>query len=677
MMRFMWISPIVALTLLAITTPAWSQAAKKKAAESFPPTQAQRDALRARAAELARLIEAIRSRPPLDPHFPDDALADVAVFHKALVWIDRHDNWPRPNYVALAGLVAEEGINRARFLLDRRRPWLDDPRGRMIAKGYVSKVDGSTQPLAVGVPALPLADGERYRLDVVLHGRDESITEVAFLAKHMNALAPADESGLILHVYGRGNNAFRFAGEADVFEAIDAVKRAFPVDESRILVRGFSMGGAGAWHIGLHHPAKWCAVEAGAGFTDTIKFLKLDETAQLDTVRAAMRIYDATDFALNAFNLPVAAYGGEVDPQLQAAVNIREALEAEGLPLTTEGLVSRGSPPFDFLFVVGAKTAHKIDPASAAILKEFRDTRAAKGRAFDPSRPVRFVTTTLRYPDGPGLKVERLVRQFERATVTITPAADGQSITVAAENVAVLGLDRRWGPTAVFGDRSFPLAGAAEGRLPLVYFARVEDGWDALDYDQSRDLQKRIKVAKAPGLQGPIDDAFLEPFLCVRGTGKPRDPAVQAWADARLSTLSANWNRWLRGDLPIKDDTAVTPEDIESKHLILFGDPGSNLWIERYLPNLPLKWTANEIALGGRAVPAAGHAPALIAPNPTNHFRYVVINSGTTYDADDLEGSNARVYPHEGDFSLYRLDTPKGSLLETGFFDENWTAGNR
>jgi hypothetical protein len=437
------------------------------------------------------------------------------------------------------------------------------------------------------------------------------------------------------------------------------------------------MGGAGAWHLGLHHPAKWCAVEAGAGFTDTIKFLKLDESAQLDTVRTAMRIYDATEFALNAFNLPFAAYGGEIDPQLQASVNIREALEVEGLPLTTDGLVSRGMPPFDFLFVMGAQTAHKIDPASAVILKEFRDTRAARGRSFDPSRPVRFVTTTLRYPDGPGLKVERLVRQFERATVTITPAADGQSVAVAAENVAVLGLDRRWGPTATFGAQSFPLRAAAEGRLPLVYFARVEDGWEALDYDQSRDIQKRTKRAKAPGLQGPIDDAFMEPFLCVRGTGKPRDVAVQAWADARLLELAINWNRWLRGDLPIKKDTEVTPEDIETKHLILFGDPGSNLWIERYLPDLPLKWTAEEITLGGRAVPATGHAPALIAPNPTNPLRYIVINSGTTYDAADLEGSNARVYPHQGDFSLFRLDPPTGTLLDTGFFDEQWTAGNR
>ena len=34
----------------------------------------------------------------------------------------------------------------------------------------------------------------------------------------------------------------------------------------------------------------------------------------------------------------------------------------------------------------------------------------------------------------------------------------------------------------------------------------------------------------------------------------------------------------MRGDLPLKDDTAITDADVRTKNLILFGDPGSNLW---------------------------------------------------------------------------------------------------
>ena len=63
---------------------------------------------------------------------------------------------------------------------------------------------------------------------------------------------------------------------------------------------------------------------------------------------------------------------------------------------------------------------------------------------------------------------------------------------------------------------------------------------------------------KRPGLQGPIDDAFTAPFLCVRGTGAAWNPAVQAWAEASLKRFAYEWSRFFRGELPVKDDTAVT-----------------------------------------------------------------------------------------------------------------------
>ncbi len=100
-----------------------------------------------------------------------------------------------------------------------------------------------------------------------------------------------------------------------------------------------------------------------------------------------------------------------------------------------------------------------------------------------------------------------------------------------------------------------------------------------------------VPEGKRPGVQGPIDDAFTAPFLCVRGTGKPWNPAVQAWAEASLKRFAYEWRRYFRGELPVKDDTAVTEDDVRGRNLILFGDPGSNRWIEKVLPRLPLRWT--------------------------------------------------------------------------------------
>jgi hypothetical protein len=179
--------------------------------------------------------------------------------------------------------------------------------------------------------------------------------------------------------------------------------------------------------------------------------------------------------------------------------------------------------------------------------------------------------------------------------------------------------------------------------------------------------------AKAPGLQGPIDDAFTGPFLCVRGTGTPWNGPVHAWADARLEAFRALWRVWMRGDLPVKDDTAVNEEDVQTKHLILFGDPGSNAWIRRVVETgkLPLSWTKGEVKLAG-TFPAADSAPVLIAPNPLAAGRYIVLNSGHTFGPKDFAGTNALLYPRLGDYAVFRPSAPDAAPIASGFFDEMW-----
>src|SRR5262249_2196415 len=190
------------------------------------------------------------------------------------------------------------------------------------------------------------------------------------IAAHEGRPATKDQPGLVLHVFGRGNNAYRWAGEADVFEAIEAVGRNYPVDDRRVVLRGFSMGGAGAWHLGLHHPSLWSSVESGAGFTESKAYARLRDLPPYQ--EKALHISVAVDCALHALDAPVAGYGGENDPQLQASTNIVEALKGLGFTLKTEGLLTRGEG-IDFLRVVGAGVGHQVDPASAKVLAAFHD----------------------------------------------------------------------------------------------------------------------------------------------------------------------------------------------------------------------------------------------------------------------------------------------------------------
>ncbi len=602
-----------------------------------------------------------------------DSLADVSVFAKAGVWALRFNEFYNAKDVAMTRDVLDKGLARAKALADGKASWTE--RRGDVVRGYESKVDGSIQPYAVIVPAgLAIDPGQAQnpiRLDVVLHGRGATLNEARFIAGHEGKSAKADDAGKItLHVFGRTNNAYRWAGESDVFEAIEAVKRNYPIDDRRIVLRGFSMGGAGAWHLGLHHPALWSSAEAGAGFSETRSYAKLKDVTE--TQAKALHIYDAVDYAGNAYNVSMVGYGGEIDPQRQASVNIEEALKVLGYKFLTEGLVTRGVD-IDFLRVVGAGMGHKVDPASAKILSSFHDERARKGLDRDPKR-IRFTTYTLKYNQAAWLRVEALQEHYQKAYVD----AEVQDTTVvirAIENVDVLSVFRQAGETLRIGDQEFGLEGAVKGLLPDVYFRRVGDRWEQMDYNASRAFEENAERGKRHNLQGPIDDAFSGDFLCVIGTGTPWNPSVQKWSERRLDAFLDDWRQYLRGQVRIKKDSELTPDDLESRHLVLFGDPGSNALLARLVKDLPLKWTKQVIQLAGRSYNAADHVPVLIAPNPINPLRYVVVNSGHTFGAREFRGTNALLYPRLGDYAVFPTGGEGNSPsqpLATGYFDEKW-----
>lgn len=634
----------------------------------FPPDDDQRATILARTDELTARLDRLEHELPAEAMEVGDLYADVAVFHKAADWIVRHEEFYQEGSVDWTLRALERGLERVEVALTGEYPWREAAGGTV--RGYVSKVDGSVQPYALYVPE-GLDRSGRVRLDVVLHGRNGQLNEVRFIHDHDGKAMPEGVTDrAVLHVYGRGNNAYRWAGETDVFEAIDAVARDLPIDRERIALRGFSMGGAGAWHLGLHHPSAWAVVEAGAGFTETIKYARLDDLPEHQ--RAALHIYDAADYALNAFNVPTVGYGGEEDPQLQASENVVEALEGLGFGMTTEGLLTRGEG-LDFLRVVGAGMGHRVDPASREVIDEFVDEHASEGVDFDAEH-VRFVTYTTRYNRAAWIEVPELIEHYRRATVDARlDPEDDDVATIATENVAVLAVERQVAEHVEIDGVRLPLREAVGALLPHVYYRRNGDGWIVLDYDDSRAIQINIRTRKHPNLQGPIDDAFTGPFLLVRGTGTPWNPRVEEWAAARLDRFVDEWDRWMRGRLVIKNDVDVTEEDLERYHLILFGDPGSNRLIESTLPGLPVSWTAERVGVV-EPYDAADHAPALIAPNPANLERYVVLNSGHTFGDDAFRGTNALLFPRLGDYAVFRLDGEGGEVVASGYYDETWNA---
>ena len=591
----------------------------------------------------------------------ENLLPDVAVYAKAVEWILRHDEFFKPEYVAHSWEALATGKTRAVELADGRAQWDSTPGRRIL--GYRSAVDESIQPYAISLPAAFGNEAEKkWPLHLVLHGRGATLNEVSFIHAQDGKRAPENEDWIQLDVFGRTNNAYRWAGEADVFEALADVRRRYRIDDRRIVLHGFSMGGAGSWHLGLHYPSLWCSVGPGAGFVDFYKYQKIEAPLPAYQDRA-LSIYNPIDYALNAFDVPICTYGGENDEQLAASTQMVERAAQLGI---------------DIKLIVGPGMGHAFDPESKKAFMAFHRQRQKVGRPVYPgTRAVKFTTHTLKYNTCEWVTIEEMIEPYHEALVEAAVDERGELLKVRTRNVAVLQLARDIAESVELDGDRFPLASAAEGLLPGVYFESSGSHWNVMSYNSSLAFPRNADLRKRHNLQGPIDDAFMQPFVCVRPTGAPWNADHAAWANWTLERFVAEFDKWMRGRPPVVNDADVTQELMAVKNLILFGDPQSNSVLGRLAPRLPIRWTKGNLEAFGEKYDPATHAVSLIYPNPESPRKYVVVNSGHTFHAADFEKSNAWLFPRLGDIAVQKFSRlPDGGYDETvvraDFFNSSW-----
>lgn len=623
-------------------------------------------------AKLKAAAQELTQKDLNDPRIPD-----IEIYAKAGEWIVRHNEW----FTAGAGeqtlAVLAEGVARLESAKDGKSPWLEVD-GKAVARGYRSRIDESVQPYGVLLPAGYGKDpNKRWRLDVHLHGRDGTLTEVKHLAQHAsNKATPKDQDYIQINIYGRGNNAYRWAGEEDVFEAMRNFMalewrrlKHETVDLNRIVLKGFSMGGAGTWHVGLRNSSAFAVLQPGAGFTTTHGYVAKLPDPLPDYQEKCLRIYDADRYAENAFNVPVVAYSGEIDKQRQAAVNIENELKRLKLSARMTHLIGPG-------------LEHKFPPewvkkSEALIRKHLEQPRGQ----FPTSERV--VTYTAKNGQGRSLHIIAQEAAYEQSSAEFSRT--GNKVTIRTKNVRGISLpfDNYSRPEQLMIDgdsvslekaQTEMSAGVLEGNKNGAFYVwKVGGKWQL-------EAPKQVKGRLNNGgwaVTGPIDDAFTRPFLCVIGTGTPMHPAMHKASMAQLERFRKEWDKWMRGELPVVKDTDLRVSDTGGT-LILFGDPGSNKFIARVLRQLPLVWTRTELSMGNAKADPKTHLPMLIHPNPEspeNH--YIVLNSGHTFHEADFKGTNALLYPRLGDYAVVKptptaKDPAAFEVVTAGLFDEKW-----
>lgn len=639
----------------------FSQQPNKTTVKRMPPDGVQvvdndRQELEAGLQDLGKAINGLKQ---LHDSFITNLLPDVQIYYKAVDYALKYQEFFAPKEITAAKQLLQDGLARAKDLHEKKAPWTTQ-KGEVV-RGYISKIDGSVQPYGVSVPDNYVAGGPAFNLSLWFHGRGETLSEVSFISggKGFFPNMPAMKNTIMLYPYGRYCNAFKFAGEVDVLEALQDAKKKYKINNDGLIDRGFSMGGAAAWQFAVHYTDMFMAANPGAGFADTYDFLKVTSKEELHPnwyERKLWHFYDCIDYASNLSNLPVYAYNGDKDPQKEAADIMEAAMKKEGLTLNR---------------VWGLNMGHGYTKPAAKTVDSLLEIVAVKGKNPPPA-DIHFTTYTLKYNKLYWLRADGLGEHWSEARIDAT--IKNNTISVKTNNVTALsleftemaGLINKGKPVIVKIDNS---------TINLNQLAAA--GSSSFHAENGKWLQgpATTPLAKKHNLQGPIDDAFMSAFIIVKPSGTSKNALFDQWSKAEMERFIVQWRRQFRGDAIVKTDKELTIADRQS-NLILFGDATSNSEIAKLNARLPIKWTGDQIKTGNASYAAKDHGLIMVYPNPLNPKKYIVLNSGFTFREDSFL-NNSKQIPMLPDWAVIDLNTPAdahhpGKITDAGFFGEHW-----
>ncbi len=588
--------------------------------------------------------------------------ADVAVFVKAVKLAMRFNEFYSEKNIPLAGQLLD--LADARFeerVKEKPTASWREQRG-LLVRGYWSSIDDSVQPYGLEIPE-NLDLSKPVPLLVWLHGRGDKTTDLHFIqrclskSQALGGKVGDQQDAIIVHPFGRHCVGFKHAGEIDVLEVIEAVKAEYPIDPDKIALAGFSMGGAGAWHIGAHYRDHFCAVHAGAGFAETAEYNKLtSDSYPPDYEQTLWKVYDVPNYVHNLFNGPLLAYSGEEDKQKQAADLMAKAIADEGGELK---------------HVIGPGMGHKYHNDSVKEIWAWLKETWKTGRDTFP-KTIELQTPTLRYGKMHWFTATGLEAHWKNSRATATWDEAGETITVETDNITAFRINAPGqmdvgGYTLKIDDQSLSATSPGFPVTSLTAFKNGDGKWGWGEFDG---------LTKTRHLQGPIDDAFLSQFLVVGPDDSGSNELIENWVTFELEHFTRRWTELMRGEFETESPTNVTSVDAAESNLILWGTPETNPLIAEVIEQIPVEWTADTLKIGGQTFDPKTHVPVLIYPNPIAPGRYIVINSGHTF-REGHDKTNSLQNPKLPDWAVLNIETPPddlaaGKVVATGFFSEKW-----
>lgn len=499
-------------------------------------------------------------------------------------------------------------------------------------RAYFASNDASPQPFWVGLP-----DGytpeKKWPLIVFLHGYSPSITKAAPWFPPLELIEEAKNSGFLFVIpYGRRNSDFVGIGQDDTTRVRREVERLYSVDTTRRFLLGISMGGTGAYTIGLHQAGDWTALSAICARSDLFRWFKTTPEALPPWKRVLLEADNPLTLFPNARATPMLVQHGELDlvvPVEHARLAATEARKLE-IPLRYDEYPG-ADHWFQFQIEAAMKSLqwfHRVEPAEL---------------------PTRFslVTGDLKESRAHWARVEAFERYGELARLEVE--LEGRSLRVQAANVARFSL---LVPSTLSPD---------DGDITVSVNGEQAQPWNAAD--RFVWTGPDAKLEKSPTRTGPFKNLMRDPFLLAWGNEADFQAARQ---------FAEEWEAFADGKPRIKAARDVTGLDKARFNLILFGTRESNPLLSEIAALLPVELDKDGARVNDKKIAGSELGLRMVWKSPWHESRLIGVCSGARWGKGLPANHKWDLIP---DYIIYDGTLENDGTqraLEAGWFDGNW-----
>lgn len=561
--------------------------------------------------------------------------------------------------------------------------------GEHYKETFVSDIDGSVQYFAVA-PAQPLDMNQPARaLFLSTHGASVEALGQA------SAYAPKTW-GTVVAPTNRRPYGFDWEdwGRRDALEVLALAQTKFQTDPRQTYLTGHSMGGHGAWQLGVTFPDRFAAIAPSAGWISFVSYAGSDRMAGGDAVQQLLQRAttpsDTLALSSNYLHHGIYILHGDAD---------------DNVPVTQARTMREHLTPFhrDFMYHEQPGAGHWWGNACVdwpPIFDLFARHKIPNDESvFD----INFSTAN------PGISssshwvsIEAQQHALAKSVVVMRYDPDRRKFAGTTENVARLALTldhvRPGGKITVELDgqkfEGLPMDHSSPGLRPPSPLLRKErrgkgEEWSArssprpaqqLWFERTGNTWVSSPAAslsqKGPHRYGPFKEAFGNRMMFVYAT--QGTAAENAWACAKARFDAETW--WYRGNgaVDVLPDTAFEAAQEPDRGVVLYGNADNNSAWPALLAPSPVQVRRGVVRIGQREQRGDDLACLFCRPRPGSDRASVAVISGSGVVGlrltDRVPYFTAGVaYPDCIVFGIETLAKGNAGVRATGYFGNDWS----